>query len=329
MMVKYFKSKYKTIVAFVFFLGIFVLVAQLYSMPKGACIYALVLCTFFGLVFVSYDFFRYNQRAKKIKELENKIEFGIEELPLTVDVIEEGYQNLVKKLYYKKTEITSKNDNDMSNMVDYYTLWAHQIKTPISAMGLLLQSEDFESKDAMKMELFKIEQYVEMVLQYLRLDSDSTDFIIKEQNLDDIVKQAVKKYSTVFIKKKISLEYEPIACTVISDEKWLVFVLEQVISNALKYTTKGKIAIYMDKEMEKTLVIEDTGIGIQKEDLPRVCDKGYTGYNGRTDKKSTGIGLYLCKKILNKLGHTISIEAEVGKGTKVKINLSYKIVRFE
>ena len=209
-------------------------------------------------------------------------------------------------------------------MIDYYTLWAHQIKTPIAAMRLLLQSENScQSKDELTMELFKIEQYVEMVLQYLRLGSDSTDFVIRKQPLDDIVREAVKKYSTTFIKKKISLEYRQTDAVVISDEKWLSFVIEQILSNALKYTYSGKISIYLDENLPNTLVIEDTGIGIQSEDLPRVFDKGYTGYNGRKDKKSTGIGLYLCRQVMNKLGHTMSIESEVGKGTKVKLGLNY------
>jgi len=110
-------------------------------------------------------------------------------------------------------------------------------------------------------------------------------------------------------------------CQVLTDEKWLVFVIEQLLSNALKHTPQGKISIYMDKNKSKTLVIQDTGIGIQPEDLPRVFEKGFTGYNGRTDKKSTGIGLYLCKRILTKLSNTITIESEVGKGTVVKIGL--------
>lgn len=160
-----------------------------------------------------------------------------------------------------------------------------------------------------------------MVLQYLRLDSSSTDFVLKKYRLEDIVKQAVRKYAKIFIRKKISLNLQELDCEVLTDEKWLVFVVEQLLSNALKYTNKGSISIYMEPQGGKTLVIEDTGIGIAAEDLPRVFEKGFTGYNGRADKKSTGIGLYLCKRILCKLSHTITIESTVGKGTSVKINL--------
>ena len=133
----------------------------------------------------------------------------------------------------------------------------------------------------------------------------------------------------MFIKKKISLDFTETRAYAITDEKWLGFVIEQILSNALKYTASGKISIYMDPVLADTLVIADTGIGIQAEDLPRVFDKGYTGYNGRTGKKSTGIGLYLCKQIMSKLGHTLTIQSEVGKGTTVKLGLAYKSVRFE
>jgi len=185
-------------------------------------------------------------------------------------------------------------------------------------MRLLLQSTENAQNDELSMELFKIEQSVEMVLQYLRLDSESTDYILKEYDLDDIVRQAVRKYARLFIRQKISLDFRETNRRVLTDEKWLVFVIEQILSNALKYTTEGKISIYA---AGTTFVIADTGMGIQGEDLPRVFEKGFTGYNGRIDKKSTGIGLYLCKRILTRLGHTIAIQSRVGVGTRVILGL--------
>ena len=142
---------------------------------------------------------------------------------------------------------------------------------------------------------------------------------MKAYSVDDIIRQAVKKYARTFIQKKITLEYDAIGCVVITDEKWLVFVIEQLLSNALKYTPQGKISIYRSREQPDTLVIEDTGIGIAPEDLPRVCERGYTGYNGRSHQKSTGIGLYLCKKILTRLSHVMTIASEIGEGTRVLI----------
>jgi signal transduction histidine kinase len=157
----------------------------------------------------------------------------------------------------------------------------------------------------------------------------TSDFVLKRYSLDDMVKQAIRKYAKMFIRKKIKLSFINLNCDVLTDEKWLVFVIEQILSNAIKYSNKGQISIYMDPTKEKTLVIEDTGIGIAPEDLPRVFEKGYTGYNGRADKKSTGIGLYLCQQILSKLSHTIKMESQVGKGTKVFIDLATKDIDVE
>ena len=206
---------------------------------------------------------------------------------------------------------------------DYYTLWAHQIKTPIAAMRLLIQSGDgtldTQGVRELESELFRTEQYVELALSYQRLNG-ADDLVIKRCRLDGIIRQAVRKYAMQFIRKGLTLSYDGVDCVVLTDEKWLEFVIEQLLANALKYTPTGGISIYMQEE--KTLVIADTGIGIAPEDLPRVFEKGYTGYNGRADKKSTGIGLYLCRRILGQLGHTITAQSKPGEGTKVKLNLA-------
>ena len=215
----------------------------------------------------------------------------------------------------------TKADNAISDMTDYYTMWAHQIKTPIAAMRLLLQSNSETGNNTeLMMELFKIEQYVDMVLVYMRASGGASDYVIKKYDMDEIIKGAIRKFSRMFILKRISLDYNVPKNMVITDEKWLSFVIEQLLSNAIKYTpSNGLIKIYM--EDKDVLVIEDNGIGIAQEDLPRVFDKGYTGFNGRLERKSTGIGLYLCKKILDALGHKIYIVSDEGQGTKVVLNL--------
>ncbi|MEQ8197417.1 MAG: ATP-binding protein [Clostridiaceae bacterium] len=216
----------------------------------------------------------------------------------------------------------SKIDIKHTEMIDYYTLWAHQIKTPIAAMRLLLQSDQTEQNKELLGQTFRIEQYVEMVLGYLKIHSPSSDLVLQNYRLLEIIRHCIRKYAHIFIGKNIALELKEMDCTVLTDEKWLEFAVEQIISNALKYTNSGKISIYMEDEEKKILVIEDTGIGITEEDLPRVFEKGFTGYNGRMDKKATGIGLYLCKKILDKLSHRITVISKVNVGTKVKIHLS-------
>ena len=317
----YLKNKRKYILLFCLFIIIFSVVFFLYDLPLEPVIYSTLLCSSIGITFIAFDFWSYYKKHALLGKLMDSISISIDTLPVCGDVLEYDYQNLIKKAHIDKISIESKADTIWRDMIDYYTLWAHQIKTPIAAMGLLLQSTESAENFELSTELLKIEQYVEMVLQYLRLDSSSTDFIIKNYNLDDIVRQAVRKYAKLFIRKKIRLDLSSIDCIVLTDEKWLVFVIEQVLSNSLKYTHEGKISIYMDSSKNKTLIIEDTGIGIQSEDIPRVFEKGFTGYNGRADKKSTGIGLYLCKRILSKLSHTIIIDSEVGKGTQVKIGL--------
>ena len=320
----YLKCRLKIMAAFALFGIIFTIVYALYHLPLEPIAYSIELVAALGLIFGCLDFFGFYQRHQKLVLLTDAIATSTHELPYPKNLLEQDYQNLIRGLADNQADLIFNFDNKRTEMLDYYTLWAHQIKTPISAMGLLLQTEEGSSQQTKgyQQELFKIEQYVDMVLQYLRLESMSSDLILKEYDLLDIVRQAVKKYSIIFINKKITLDLKAIQGPVITDEKWLVFVLEQIISNALKYTHRGKISIYMDANKQKTLIIEDTGVGIRDEDIQRIFDRGFTGYNGRMDKKSTGIGLYLCKQVLNKLSHAITVTSMVGTGTKVSIDLS-------
>lgn len=318
----YIKSHRKTIVMDSVFLAIFVVVFSLYSLPLEAIVYAFFLSSCIAAIFVVYDFTKYYKKHNELCILEKQISTGLEKMPLASNLIETDYQNILRTLYNQKTELSSKVDIKQTEMIDYYTLWAHQIKTPIAGMRLLLQSDHTEQNKELLEQTFRIEQYVEMVLGYLKIEGVSTDLVLQNYSLLGIVKQAIRKYAPIFVRKNIVLELKEMDCTVLTDEKWLVFVIEQILSNALKYTSSGKISIYMENGEEKALVIEDTGIGIAREDLPRVFEKGFTGYNGRMDKKATGIGLYLCKKILDKLSHRITITSKINVGTTVKIDLS-------
>lgn len=209
--------------------------------------------------------------------------------------------------------------NKSKDKEDFFALWAHQIKTPISALRLLLEDKE-DNKVLCKQELFKIESYVEMSLNYLRSDNMSSDLVLKEHSLDSMVKQVVKKYSSIFIYNHIELKLENIDFKILTDDKWFCFVLEQILSNALKYTKEGSVTIKcVTEETRKIVVVKDTGIGVKSEDIPRLFQKGFTGYNGRLDKKASGLGLYLCKKICDNLGHGIEISSEYGKGTEVSV----------
>ncbi len=323
---QYLKQHIKSIAVAVLCFALSLTVFFLFRLDTSAVFYALLLCVFVTAVFTAFDFTRYYRKHQQLAGLKKEILYSTDHLPVPKNLIEQDYVCLIESLFSDKVENKSKADKAYREMIDYYTLWAHQIKTPIAAMRLILQSEDATQNAQLLAELFKTEQYVQMVLSYLRLGSRFTDFVFREYALDDMVKQAVRKYAPLFIAKKIRVDIRDTGKTVVTDEKWFVFVLEQLLSNALKYTATGTISIF---EQNGELVIADTGIGIAPEDLPRICDKGYTGYNGRTDKKATGIGLYLCKRILDKLSHNLRFESQVSKGTKVFISLEREQLTIE
>lgn len=303
--------------------GIFLVVIALYQLPAESVGYASLLAALFLLVVGAVRFGSFRKKHRELEALRHQIAVPAFPLPETSSLIERDYQELIRLLDRERNAIVYEKDRAYQEMVEYYTIWAHQIKTPISAMRLLLQSDHVPDRDELREQLFRIEQYTEMVLQFIRLDGKGTDFVFRTVALDDCVKQAVRKYAQSFIRKQIRLKYEPADARVLTDEKWLVFVIEQLLSNALKYTSpRGEISIRMHPARPDALVIEDTGIGIDPADLPRVFEHGYTGFNGRADKKSTGIGLYLCKRIMDRLSHTIAIESEPGRGTRVILGLA-------
>lgn len=343
----YLKEKLSEIMMYIGFMIIFPVIFYLYNIRTDAVKYAFLLSFVWFLSWEAVGFARYKKLHEALLEIERKASAELYDLPKAFSVIEKDYQSILKKVYYDKVELESAGREFRKEMADYYGMWAHQIKTPIAALKVLLQSYGLPDKAderafgftrEMKSEVFKIEQYVEMVLTYLRTTDMTSDFVFDTYKLDDIIRQAVKKYSQMFILQKIKLNYEPTGRKVLTDEKWLTFVIEQLLSNALKYTREGSISIYIQRasrnadasgrsavcpsnSVEECLVIEDTGIGIWPEDLPRVFEKGFTGYNGRENEKSTGIGLYLCKTIMDKLQRGIWLESEVGKGTKAYLTI--------
>lgn len=306
---------------FLGYFGIIALILFLYSARLDMVFYAFLLCIVLGGIVESVSFVRYARKIKDLEYLEKKITYDIDGLSESEGAIESLYEKMVTNLYEEKRQLESRYQIEKKELEEYYMLWAHQVKTPIAAMNLLLQSGEVKQRE-LSAELFKIEQYVEMVLGYLRTEQMTSDLTLKEYDLLSVIRQAVRKYSRLFIIQKIKLNLEEMEYSMLTDEKWILFAIEQILSNALKYTNEGgSISIYMAKDRNDTLVIEDTGIGISQEDLPRVVEKGFTGYNGRDHKKSTGLGLYLSREILKKLNHQLTLESEVGVGTKVFIYL--------
>lgn len=289
-----------------------------YGLPWEPLVYGLSICLVVGLAAAAADLYGYWGRYRALIRVQAEVSQGVPDLPEPKDLLEEEHFRLLKMLWEEKESCLAAGKREQQEALDYYMLWTHQVKTPIAAMRLICQGEDTQVGRDLQAELFKIEQYVEMALSYVRLGSSPTDYVFRRYPLEDLARQAVRKYASLFIQKKIRLDLKPLEGQVVTDEKWLVFAIGQILSNALKYTNKGCISIY--QEEGSVLVIQDTGIGIAPEDLPRIWERGFTGYNGREDKRATGIGMYLCKRVLENLSHTITVASQVGEGTKVSID---------
>lgn len=333
------KQNYIWILMIVTMSCIHLLYMYLIGARKQDVVYAAVLDAILLLITALIGFFRY---SSKVKALSNALKRPVEEqaqLPEATDDVEILYHRLLENQSIARSESESSAAIRQSRMRDYYSMWVHQIKTPISAMKLLLEAEreelgllicEEEQQASLKElsdnvasfedELFRIEEYVSMALQYQRVSSTENDFVLEKVSVDGVIRDTIKKYAKIMIRRHIGINYSGTGQEVYTDGKWLEFILEQILSNAIKYTPQGVVTIETAEEKDRFFItIKDTGIGIKAEDLPRVFEKGYTGYNGHADKKATGIGLYLCRQMADKLGHTIRMESEIGKGTKVWI----------
>lgn len=315
----YLRQRRRGIAMGVLFFAVFLVTFALYRLPVAALVYPGLLCLLLGAVFLAADFFRVRKKHLLLAQAQKQSVRLLRQLPAADGVEEADYQRLLEALQAELDALCAANEKKYRDMTEYYTLWAHQIKTPIASMRLTLQNEDSSLSRQLRSDLLRVEQYAQMVLAFLRLDAPSSDYVFRPHALDDIIRQAVKKFAGEFICRRIRLEFTPTEMTLVTDEKWLCFVLEQLISNALKYTRQGCIRIYLTAP--ETLCVEDTGIGIAAEDLPRIFEKGFTGCNGRTDKQASGIGLYLCRRVCRKLGIGLDAASQVGKGTVIRLAL--------
>lgn len=280
-------------VATFFILLVFWVVFLLMNLSFESYFLAFEIVVFFYMVYLVFMAFL----NKKEEKLKNQIQ-----------ELEEANLNLRNDFLEKEKELQ-----------EYFLIWIHQIKTPITA-GKLICDSDIENENVknIKKELIYIEDYTNMALSYLKMANHNTDMDISLVNLDDIIKPLIKKYAILFISNNIKLEYEKLNVKVITDSKWCMVVIEQLLSNAIKYTKNGIVSISFN-EKENYLEIKDNGIGIKDSDLPKIFDKGYSGFNGRQNQKSTGIGLFLVKQILDKLGQKVKLESKLGEGTSVKV----------
>ncbi len=318
MLISYIRDRWKGAALLLFCSGIFLLVFWLERLSLRAVGYGLLLCAVFLGCVVLGDFFYYRKRQKGLLRLLERPLAELSLLPEAGSGETMLWRALVRQEWEARRRLLEEVREERKDQMDYYTMWVHQVKTPIAAMKLLLDENDAGDRTLLA-ELFCMEQYVGMVLSYLRLSGGGTDFVIRRLPLLPLLRKAVRKFAPLFIRKKLSCSLEETDAEALTDEKWLSFVVEQLLSNALKYTREGGIRIYM--ESGKFLVIEDTGIGIDPADLPRIWERGFTGENGRTVGSATGIGLSLCREICRKLSHEITIESEPGAGTRVCIRM--------
>lgn len=305
-------------------------VSLAYRMPLEIPIYAGALL--FALLAVTEiaRWVCYQRKSRLLEAAAQNAQTCLGPLPEESGGIERQYGNIIRILNERCERQEQRFREQLAHAQRYYTMWSHQIKTPIAGMHLLMQEEEVDRK-RMERELFRTEQYVETVLQYQRLHALENDLVIQNVRIEKMVREALKRTGVLLVGQKVSIVLENLEGTVVTDEKWFVFVLEQLIGNAVKYTRRGHVRIYLKEAGEKEgrgggrfLVIEDTGIGIRPEDLPRIFEWGYTGVNGRGDKKATGIGLALCRETLDMLGHGIRVESAVGSGTRVYVDLTQK-----
>lgn len=318
---RYLREQSKWMLLYLFGICIMVVILQGNEAEMQEIMYGATLLVVCLLVVTGVDFFHFRRKQDILQKIRQKQENIAEYLDMPENLQEEIYQEMIKDLEKQRVAKENAMRLKMAALKEYYAMWVHQIKTPISALSLLLQEQEEDVRSAEQLrameqdELFRIEQYVEMALQYARLDSEYTDFVFEEVKLDKVIREAVHKYARLFVRKKVRFNYQETEQSVLTDRKWLGFVIEQLLSNAIKYAPGGTVSVYFTTKGE--LVVEDDGIGIKAEDLHRVTDKGYTGYNGHNHKTSSGIGLYLANRIMKKMNHNLRIESEEGKGTKV------------
>lgn len=323
---RYLAQYRRTALVFIVFVMIFAVIFSLYDLQTEPILYASLLCLAVSAVILTVHFLHFRRMYLERQRIIENVTLMTERLPEPDTPLEAQYLEMLERLRTYSYEMQHRYSQARSESIDYYTTWVHQIKTPISVMQMILQSEDTEDYRALSAELFRIEQYVEMVLYWFRLDSTANDFVIGTVALDAVIRTAIRKYASQFIRKKIRIVYDGTAETVLSDEKWLLFILEQLLSNAVKYTDSGSVTISVEGQI---LQVADTGIGIAAEDLPRIFEKGYTGYNGRADRKSTGLGLYLCHRAADKLSHRLHAESEIGKGSTFYLDMHTEKIEIE
>lgn len=327
--IKYLKDKFNLIIFYMFimfFIYLIVFLSRNIIAFSSSALYTITVSVILFILFLMADFIKIRDYSRQLKSLEKlKDSDAVSILPRAVTNEQKIYNEFLENLYLQHSEEILRVQEEFKENTDFLTSWVHEIKTPITAIKLAVQNDkaNSENVDIVKEEIDRIEDYVQKVLYYSRLSDFSKDYIIGPADMGRVVRTSIKKHSALFITKHIQLKLENIDCSVDTDEKWIGFIIDQLISNALKYTKEnGKIAVYMSENDNEVIIsIKDNGVGIKKEDMPNLFKRTFTGYNGRCETSSaTGLGLYLSQRLAEKLGHYLTIESEKGKGTEACVH---------
>lgn len=316
---RYCAAQWRTAALWAVTAAVFWVVCYFYRLPLEGFGYATVLSGVCGLALLFSGWPEYRRRCEAIHTLAEAPRAYDGVLPAPVTDLENEYQLALQAMRQELADTVTAARAELDDLLDYFTVWVHQVKTPLAALRLLLQSGETPPRAELEAEVFATERYVGMVLGYLRLGSESNDLVLRRVALDPVVRGVVRRFARMFILKKLTLHYNPCEAAAVTDPKWVEFILEQLLSNAVKYTPPGgciTVAVSDDG-----LSVTDTGVGIQAEDLPRIFEKGYTGANGRQEPTSTGLGLYLCATAADKLGAVLTAESVPGQGTVMTLRL--------
>ena len=313
---EYLKMKKTSIIGILGVYAILFVFVYLYRIPIEVILYPFILTIVFVLMVLLFDYVKYKEKVNKIIQICNDISSCYSVKINDKNIFDEYYLDIINELLKENRKQVSQIQKRVSDINDYFSIWVHQIKTPIASMKLKIDNEQMDLLQ-LASDLNRIDHYVDLVLSFLKFDEEKIDLYFRKTDVDKIMRESLKKFSNDFIIKKIRLDYKLSKREVLTDEKWLSFVFDQLLSNALKYTDKGTISIYYDED--SCLCIKDSGIGIALADMERLFEKGFTGYNGRQYKKASGIGLYMCKRMCDKLNIAISIESVVNEYTLVKL----------
>ena len=313
---EYLKMKKTSIIGILGVYAVLFVFVYLYRIPIEVILYPFILTIVFVLIVLLFDYIKYKEKVNKIIQICNDISSCYSVKINDKNIFDEYYLDIINELLKENRKQVSQIQKKISDINDYFSIWVHQIKTPIASMKLKIDNEQMDLLQ-LASDLNRIDHYVDLVLSFLKFDEEKIDLYFRKTDVDRIMRESLKKFSNDFIIKKIRLDYKLSKREVLTDEKWLSFVFDQLLSNALKYTDKGTISIYYDGE--SCLCIKDSGIGIALADMERLFEKGFTGYNGRQYKKASGIGLYMCKRMCDKLNIAISIESVVDEYTLVKL----------